>query len=378
MTSDGQQQEPARRARPWWVRRLLFPLVLVALAAGLLELCGWVLLTAAFPQYEAVRQTLLGGRGEQLVHRQSVVGQPYLLYTPAPNHTRRGHNAHGYRGTLVPRKKAPDTLRVVCLGGSTTYGSGVADAAKTYPAQLQRVLSQSPLPARIQHVEVVNAGIVSGTTAELLTHFLFKWRYYQPDVVVIHTGGNDGLAMLEPHYHPDYSHCRQALPTLRPLSRGSRWLLRSRLLAVVAIHLAYGDVLRGGQFTRHGTSPAAPWYGTAEWPQVADGETAFARNLATLVRETAAAGATPLLVPFRPNPHGTCYRPELMQAFARTERILLRLAQEQGVAVAPFPAEVISAANWVDGCHVGDAGSLEKARHIAEHLLPLVDGGKNK
>lgn len=49
--------------------------------------------------------------------------------------------AHGARWPEHPLAKAPGTLRVLCVGGSTTYGANVNDA-QTMPAQLEAALSQ--------------------------------------------------------------------------------------------------------------------------------------------------------------------------------------------------------------------------------------------
>ena len=54
----------------------------------------------------------------------------YLGFIPAPNF-QRGENKHnqlGFRGDDISVEKPKDTYRIVAVGGSTTYGSGVEDS----------------------------------------------------------------------------------------------------------------------------------------------------------------------------------------------------------------------------------------------------------
>lgn len=363
---------PFRRRLVRGLRLLVLPVITCVLVIGVLEAVGWILFSELYPQYEKMRKILVSHKGGQRVASQGTTGQPYLLYIPAPNLERREHNEHGYRGALVPRERRDGYLRILCMGGSTTYGWCVPKAADTYPAQLQDILEAVPLPRAYREVEVINAGMPWGSSAELLTHFHFKFRYYRPDVVVINTGGNDALLALEPYYHPDYSHCRQALPTVRPLPASSRWFLRSRIMAFLAIHLFYSDIAGGQPFTRRGALPSAPWYTTEEHATIADTDLAFRQNLLTLVREVKRAGAQVVLVPFRHNPAAQSYSSELVAQIERNERILCRIAEQERTGIAPFPLEAISGENWADGCHLNAAGCKEKAQHIAPSILALL------
>jgi len=60
-----------------------------------------------------------------------------------------------FRGADFADTPGDDTLRIVCLGDSTTFGTGSNDD-ETYPAQLQNILRRR-YPGR--NVEVINAGI---------------------------------------------------------------------------------------------------------------------------------------------------------------------------------------------------------------------------
>ena len=350
---------------------------------GLTEIVAWVSLEKFFPRDEVVRQILLRNSKGQVVEDFNSIGQAYLLYIPAPGFSQGGilqHNEHGYRGPAIPLRRTRAKLRILFLGGSTTYGVGVGDPEKTYPAQLGQILEQQSLEG-VSGVEVINAGLIWGTTAEIMTHYLFKYRYYRPDIVVVNTGANDAQATAQgANYHPDYSHWRQQLPELRALPPKVRWLMHSRTFALLAIRLFYSDVASGALFVRFDDSPPpAAWYTHAQTDpektgQIPEEDLAFKQNLTTIIREIKADGAEVLLVPTRlnPDPHSDGYWAEVPDEAARNERILKQLASEFEVDVAPFPAEVISPENWIDSVHLDEEGILEKANHVAESLLPIV------
>ena len=69
-------------------------------------------------------------------------------------------NAQGYRGSDFATPKTPGRIRIVCIGGSTTF-QGIRDDI-TYPALLEQALRDSH-PAL--DLEVLNLGI-SGTRSD--------------------------------------------------------------------------------------------------------------------------------------------------------------------------------------------------------------------
>jgi lysophospholipase L1-like esterase len=98
-------------------------------------------------------------------------------------------------------------LRIVCIGGSTTYGVAVRDNADTYPARLEVALKESPLPDW-SAAEVYNLGVGGYTTAEMLPLFHFYALPLEPDVVLIHCAINDVAPRFYDHFQCDYSHFR--------------------------------------------------------------------------------------------------------------------------------------------------------------------------
>ena len=81
-------------------------------------------------------------------------------------------------------------ILIVAMGDSLTEGLGV-DTADAYPAQLERKLR-----AGGYDVTVVNAGVSGETSSGALSRVDWVLRQ-KPDIVILATGGNDGLRGVE-------------------------------------------------------------------------------------------------------------------------------------------------------------------------------------
>tara|TARA_X000001036_G_scaffold221486_1_gene207272 strand:- start:465 stop:1283 length:819 start_codon:yes stop_codon:yes gene_type:complete len=92
----------------------------------------------------------------------------------------------------------------MCIGGSTTWSDLATDSIDSYPAQLEYYLKEKGY-----NVNVINAGVPYHTSLDMLMSFITKGIYYNPDMLLIHTGLNDnGPAQSPFDYKPDYSHWR--------------------------------------------------------------------------------------------------------------------------------------------------------------------------
>ncbi len=365
---------------PRWAKLTIALIILTALVTLAVEgLSAWLMT----PSCQIGRRILMGRENIQLTREQNAIGQAYLMYICAPNYCYPKdvpkHNAEGYRGKLVPLDRRPGVLRVICLGGSTTYGSTVPLPNQTWPAVLEEIL-RAKLPQGWSDVEVLNGGLSYGTSAEILTHYHFKYHYYRPDVVIINEGGNDAEGHVRAYYHPDNSNWRFPMINLRPLPPRLRWLAQSRFLSYIMLNVFYVDQLTGSHFVdKDGVIPAAPWF-RINGQFVYDGveipydQLAFAHNMETLIQEALFDGARVLLAPFRAAPgvyevNGKDF--ELGQIL-RNEQIFKDFAQKYKVGFAPFPADIISPGNWTDHCHLNVAGEQQKAAHIAPYVLELI------
>lgn len=118
----------------------------------------------------------------------------YTLYNLRPNLvTREGtiHNSIGLRDHRSLNSKDKN-LRIVFIGGSTTYTIGIKDNKKIFTAGLEQRLNEhyrSKLGGI--SIQVINAGMGGATSAENLLRLIFMVSEVSPDIVVIQHGLND-------------------------------------------------------------------------------------------------------------------------------------------------------------------------------------------
>lgn len=99
-------------------------------------------------------------------------------------------NALGLRGAEVSVPKPAGTYRIVSIGGSTTYGYGLAEG-EDFPSLLGAALTDS-----LGRVESINAGIPGHHSWHVLLRLRDEIPRLEPDVVVLFTGWNDlGVAL---------------------------------------------------------------------------------------------------------------------------------------------------------------------------------------
>ncbi len=151
----------------------------------------------------------VGGLDEEEVEAV-FVGDLDLFWTMRPNVSGRRwlrplwldtrSNSFGLRDHEFAREKGPNELRILCLGGSCTYGSGVA-LPEAFPQVLEERLSAAD---GSRAYEVINAGL-PGYTVFQGYQLLRKHGFdFGPDVVIVDFGLNEvsywsGLSDVETH-----------------------------------------------------------------------------------------------------------------------------------------------------------------------------------
>jgi len=138
--------------------------------------------------FASVRQLTFNSQGPQYQpHR-------YLGYYPTPNWSKEEnlHNSLGFRGEEIEAKKSDEEFRIVCIGGSTTYTTGVQDYKKSYPYLLQKELNQ----LGFKHVKVINSGVGNWSSWESLINFQLRLLDLDPDLLVVYHATNDIQARI--------------------------------------------------------------------------------------------------------------------------------------------------------------------------------------
>ena len=131
---------------------------------------------------------------------------PYLPYVLNPAFPEV--NELGFRGASFSRHKAPDSFRIVCLGGSTTFNG--------YPAYLEEAL-QDDFAREGLRLEVINGGNQQWTTMDSLISFITRCLPLEPDAVVVYHAVNDAVFAFGDQTSPDYSHLRKRFDRDTPL-----------------------------------------------------------------------------------------------------------------------------------------------------------------
>jgi lysophospholipase L1-like esterase len=96
-------------------------------------------------------------------------------------------NSYGLRDREFPERANPNTIRILCLGDSLTFGNGVK-AEDTYPKQLEYILN---IEGQRQRFEVINAGVPAYDTWQEIAYFKeYGWKF-KPDLIIIGMYAND-------------------------------------------------------------------------------------------------------------------------------------------------------------------------------------------
>jgi lysophospholipase L1-like esterase len=119
---------------------------------------------------------------------------PRIIYEFEPNLHRidkygKKHtaNAVGFRGPLYPIEKGRQTVRIVGLGDSVMYGSGVSDGENFLSLLSQKLNKAYPEKSW----EIINTAVPGYNTVMEVETLKDKGLAYDPDIVLIMHVGND-------------------------------------------------------------------------------------------------------------------------------------------------------------------------------------------
>lgn len=100
-----------------------------------------------------------------------------------------------HEDNILPTEKKNNTYRILCIGDSSTYGLGSTDSEKySYPAQLHTLLNTK---SSNNEFEVINLGVLGINSSQVFNRFKHNILKYNPDMVIIMIGINDGWNLEE-------------------------------------------------------------------------------------------------------------------------------------------------------------------------------------
>jgi lysophospholipase L1-like esterase len=279
-------------------------------------------------------------------------------------------NTDGYRGPPLDRPKK--RIRVLCVGGSTTWGATTARGDKPWPEVLQDLIG----PKRF---EVINAGVPGHTV--IFNEFLFdKHLALKPDLIILYHGFNDFYFIVR-----DYARLGRRVTAVEHYYR--KYLGRARAAGVpmvlVSFPLAFDQNSPDKIKQLYG-----PWLGKWFWMTLGE---RLAQRCRAYTEACLARGGdrrqcacsldlgTGLGWPLR-----QAYRTALtekspitlreFEGVIRTHNLITRrLAREFGAGHVDAARVMFGRGRWfIDFCHYTQEGRRVLARLIYQGIKPLL------
>ncbi|MCF8256464.1 MAG: SGNH/GDSL hydrolase family protein [Flavobacteriales bacterium] len=360
-----------------------------------------VLLTAVL--VEAVFRLVVFKEGTmyQNLHHGLINGTPGYASAPFLNYVNnpklrndRGEYQVNTMGIRYPNEieipKPDSTLRILFLGGSTTFGD-VDDDYPMFSAIIEDSLAGKirSIDPRFNKVECLNAGAHGLTSAELLTHYQFRHQYVEPDLVVVHAGANDAFCYCDVNgatYQPDYHNCRRVFRDITVATDVDKALMHSRAVAFVLIHLKFSEYLET-TFEHNpffSFRPGEPWHPLANDSLRSAKYNAFHNNISAIVKLASMREADVLLVPevidstFMPEPFNEVLPRSLRMHCGFLESIA---ALEPNATYCHLSTELFTKDVFItndDGLHVSAKGEELKAQMMEAAIVEILRSRNEK
>ncbi len=272
-----------------------------------------------------------------------------------------GVTSQGFVSADYPVERGPSTLRIACLGGSTTESLTAEGLAGTYPSLLEGYIRKSGRT----DAQVMSFGMPAWTTAETMVNYFIRVQDYAPDIVILHHAVNDVAARMWPGYRDDYSHFR--IPWREP-----RFGLLYRVIVRASDLAAWIETRRLGGVDVTTFVDRHVERSLVERPIAPETSRAFRRNVRTVCRHVRLEGGFPVLVTMPYDLDATAYENhkrgieehnEILRDLAKEEEFLLvdaaADARERWLAWKP---------QFVDIVHLTKEGNRRKAALIVRAL----------
>ncbi len=376
-------------------KRAIYTLAMLVLIAMILEAAGELMMwysdniaQSRTSCYKSIRKMLMNDATPE--DYPIFLPQANLNYVNYPGYTDSGiviNNRHGYRGNEYSVIPPPRTLRLLFIGGSTTWGYKIKDFKKTYPFQTKIILDSllkvnSSFQERYDSIECINAGLAGAISTEELTHYLFKFRYYQPGMVIIKPGLNE-CEYKKGTFQPDYTHLRNVDFNIKALPGRTRWLMHSRFFSALIINLFYIDYLNygyileneGNAYTKYckwfpginvdslnrlGDYTFTPFYQNISMlVDAVQRDSAIAVLMTSPLNEQLQLDASPETAPYYEN---NLFNNSLIRKIAAEKKCLLI-----DIAYSDIKDE-----SWIDDCHVDAQGNYVLGKITAHQIKDTV------
>jgi lysophospholipase L1-like esterase len=303
---------------------------------------------------------------------------PYLLYQNTKNYYSKGflqHNSYRYRNKEFTLDKKRGG-RILALGGSTTHMFPyIENPEDTWVSKLESLLKKSIN----KNIQIINAGLGYATSAELLSAYVFRHQYLHPDIIIIHTGGNDIAPLLFENYNPEYTHFRAQGNGLIPRKFESDILQQSgmiRLLYAIwlnSLHTVYQSQPYG--FSSINREKALDRIKSNK-------SLGFQRNLDTLIRLAKNDGVKIVLFGFLQARESFISKKRtdlkgleqaLIIGLEKHNKIMRNLSEKYNISFIE-PDQALFDDTWFkDNCHLNEKGESMKAKILYRYFMNHKD-----
>lgn len=300
----------------------------------------------------------------------AAIFSPHPFTTYAANLTHSNHNPQGFRAEKNKLYKTDsDSINIVSLGGSSTYGTRVY-TEDSYPYLLEEILRQTTSTDKT--INVINGGLGGYATPNIIALLSGKIIHLNPAIIIFYVGFNDvWTRLMFSDFKTDYSHAQKTWmkPEL-PFWR------HSKFLDMIASKSGF-------------TSKKSHIHSVAWQPMSGDPETnlrnstvdAFRANLMTLISISRTHGSIPILVTqatdFKTHPLPANNK-EWTQAMAEHTKVIWQVAANMSVDLIDIRRLMSDKKEYfLDVLHMNGKGNKKRAQIIADYLVQKKLIGKN-
>jgi lysophospholipase L1-like esterase len=274
---------------------------------------------------------------------------PFVTYANLPNQ-KTPHfsiNNLGYRGGDI-RKDEKTKKRIIVVGGSTAFGTGLQNDDETFAQHLEHLLN----------AEVINAAVVGHASGQELVYLLTALVDLQPDLVITLDGWNDyDLHPLTSKFGGSngFGQIEQQLKTLQSVTDGSLLTRVSNLYWILFPNITKQLESLWIRFFRREEQTSESELGVAS--------AVYATNITKMQRLSEAFNYKFLCV-LQPDRDRT----QQYRAFRETAKRHLQQAGIVTLDLNELDEQVIKAGWYMDPVHLDGAGNQAIAQIIAQKI----------
>ncbi len=359
-------------------KKIIFGVVIILGILAIVELFSALYYYWRIPkiQRESVERALgLLADKRGYVHR--FISHPYFTYLNNPEFIEDdGYRPNNSRGFRMPEwgEKKEGSIRIIVLGGSTTYGYYNKYGKDVWPAMLGVKLNEK-LPVE---VEVLNLGVNGYTINEIMGVLSMIVPSLSPDIILFHIGVNEAFAASYPDEGgPDLSNFRFAFK-FEDLSGINKTLMRkSYFFRIIGMGLLKNKKELTGILVSFVQYSHPDEQTLKENFQKLTGKY-FRQHLSTIIALSRNIKALPVIIPNPLQPKWEkalnipLYYQYTNKVYKKFYRIMKEVVSKKKVNFIDLYTRMYNNSLFLDGVHVNEKGMMMKAELIKDGIVKIL------